>query len=533
MAQVLTTGICCCLGTVFAAMGGRDEVSTGPASPTEDPVATTWSRRRLLLAGAGTAGAVVGLPALTTACSRESAMAATPAAAEAPTVGEAARRSPSASPAHFAQRSDRPDLRVGPGAWCWFQEPRASIAADGTLWLGTTVDHTDTPRDGDVELTGVDLAAMKVTERRKLGHSRPDDHISPSVLAVGGAVQVAWSYHKRNDFLETTQHRPGGGLASTIQQIHRPAALVKPGRGMAYASAHIVGGQRWLLYRGEFFSWNLLTSPNGERWTYRGLVIAPNPPGQRPYLQAASDGAQLHITVTDGNPAEFRGNSVYAGSIAADLTVHYGQGRQVGQVGASPPVPSALTRIVAGRRGTDEAHDTDAWLVDLKVIDGAPTAILSIRDPWPDDSTPVPGLRHRYQWARRDRFGGWKAQDLAQAGGGISEVSKDYAGLAALHPNDPDLVVVSTNVHPATGAPVRSARDKKIHFELFEGRRSPGGGWAWTAITVNSTRDNLRPVIAVDPKHGRDVLAWMWGQYYSWTDIKTSIIVRSVVRQSN
>ncbi|MGI8754869.1 MAG: hypothetical protein ACR2MB_03220, partial [Acidimicrobiales bacterium] len=79
---------------------------------------------------------------------------------------------------------------VGPGAWCWFQSPRAAVL-DGKLWIGSAVAGTNSARDGDVEVTAVDVASHRVTQRYTLGHTgRTDDHASPSVLVVNGGIQT-------------------------------------------------------------------------------------------------------------------------------------------------------------------------------------------------------------------------------------------------------------------------------------------------------------------------------------------------------
>ncbi|MGI8754420.1 MAG: hypothetical protein ACR2MB_00885 [Acidimicrobiales bacterium] len=457
-----------------------------------------WSRRDLLRRSAGLIG-VATVPALASGCSRNRADAAW-------------------ATGSFA---GLPTTDLGPGGWCWFQDPRVSLAPGGILWLGTTVAHTYSRRDGAVELTALDLETMKVVERRTLDHSKPDDHISPSVLAVDGGVQVAWSLHKNTPDVRVAQHRIGRVV--DVTDIRRPGALVEPARGTAYASAHVVGGQRWLLYRGEQYSWNLLTSPDGDRWTHRGLVVAPGSSGQRPYLSASGDGATLQFVVTDGNPEEYRGSSAYAGSIDADLGIHDSGGRLVGAVGSLAPRPGALTRLVAGHAGPIETGDRDVWLCDVQVVGGRPSAILSVRERRPDGDRRVKSYRHRYLWARWGPEG-WAVEPLSWGGNGISSVSADYTGLASLHPGEPERVVVSTDVHPNSGRPLLSAADHTQHFELFEGRRRGHGSWTWTPVTENSSQDNIRPVVAADA--GREVLAWMGGKYWSWTDFDTHILVR-------
>lgn len=409
----------------------------------------------------------------------------------------------------------RPTLEVGPGGWCWFQAPRASIAADGTLWLGAT-QGTAAPTPGAVDAWSIDLDALAVSGRHRLGVDRVDDHTSPSVLAVGDDVHVGWAPHRRADWLRL------GRVGSPLAEVARPGALVAPGRGTSYVSAHVVGGDRWVLYRGERFSWNLLVAgPAG--WIPKGLVIDPGDDGHRPYLVASAHGDVLHVAVSDGNPTEVRGSGVSVGTVHHDGTIADAAGTPVGAVGSRPaPVPR-LTRIVDGSIGPNRAADTAAWPCDARIVDGRPTVLASVRDPWPETAHGVGRWRHRYRWAQADVAGRWHVEHLAEAGGELYGGQPDYSGLATLDPTDAATVVISTDVHPATGRPLRSRADDRIHHELFAGSRVEDG-WTWRALTSDSVADNLRPVVAAG--HGRRILAWMRGTYRSWGDFDTRIFVR-------
>lgn len=412
----------------------------------------------------------------------------------------------------------RYDLVAGPGAWCWFQAPRAAIAADGSLWLGST-QGTGAPQPGSVDVTCVDLARWRVRSRRSLGVDRVDDHTAPSVLAVDGGVQVGWAPHRHTDRLSLG---PSDGALTTLS---RPGALQAPGRGTAYVSAHLVGGVRWVLYRGEQFSWNLLTSTDGTTWTAAGLVIDPAPAGQRPYLLAASDGRRLHLLATDGNPTEYRGTSVWAGEVGTDLTIRTSRGRAIGRVGSAPAAPSAMTRVVDGTPDAREDHDVDAWLCDLQIVQGRPTAVLSVRSPWPPGSPATDRWQHRYLWARRRRDGAWATEHLGHGGRELYVRQPDYSGLGAVDPTDPRRVIISTDVHPVHARPSVSGADGRTHHELWSGVRTAPGTWRWRFFTQHSIEDNLRPVIA--SRGGTRIVAWMRGSYRSWTDFDTQLVVRS------
>lgn len=408
---------------------------------------------------------------------------------------------------------------VGPGAWCWFQQPRAAVDRSGSLWLGST-QGTGAPQPGAIDVTRIDLAGWRVVGRRTLGRDRVDDHTAPSVLPVAGEVQVGWAPHRRTDRIEV------GPADGPLVALARRGALTPPGRGTAYVSAHVVAERRWLLYRGERFSWNLLTSDDGRRWRAEGLVVAPEPIGQRPYLLAASDGTRLHLVVSDGNPTERPGCGTAAATIEADLTLTDGGGRPIGCVGSAPASTAAMTRLLEGRAATPEDGDRDAWIADLQLVAGQPTAILSERMPWSGDRAATGRWRHRIHRARLDAEGRWRVELLGEGGRELYRNQPDYCGLGVVDPTDADHVVLASDVHPGTGAPATSSADGRTHHELWSGRRSAAGTWRWGPLTSHSIEDNLRPVIV--PWAGRPVVAWMRGTYRSWTDFDTHLVVRAL-----
>lgn len=465
--------------------------------------------RRQLLRWAGAAGALATAPAGLVACLPARRAVGGP------------KPDPSLRSLGFVGQGE---TVVGQGGWCWFQAPRMAIDARGVLWAGTSQSDGGDANDGGVVVTSFDLARRQPVDRHTLVVTRQDDHTSPSVLVVDGTVQAGWGPHARSPDLSVARLTADGSVSAT--RIRRPGAIQAPGHGVAYASAHVVAGVRWLLYRGEQYSWNLLTSPDGVAWTSRGLVVQPPAPGQRPYLHAASDGSRLHLLVTDGNPGEWSGTSTWAGTVDADLSIRDSSGVRRGAVGSGAPPPSALTRVTTGigaGTGAPTPTDVDHWSCDLAFVDNQPTGVVSRRDAWPDGSAAVGSFRHQFLWVRRLSTG-WRVEPLCWAGGELYPNQPDYTGLGAQDPTTCTRVVVSTNVDPVTGEPLVSATDGEVHRELFQGDRSPAGTWGWTALTRDSAVDNLRPVIAA--AGAWKVLGWMRGSYRTWQDFDTKLVVR-------
>src|SRR5207302_6372191 len=139
--------------------------------------------------------------------------------------------------------------------------------------------------------------------------------------------------------------------------------------------------------------------------------------------------------------------------------------------------------------------DNVAWMVDVEIDrNDRPYVLFSTQV----DGRGLPrgqgGMDLRYHYARLDASG-WHHEEIAYAGRRLYPDEDDYSGLGALDPNDPDVVYISTDADPVSGAPLVSAADNKRHYELYLGRRDSTGRWIWTSITHNSSFDNLRPII--------------------------------------
>src|SRR3989442_15692373 len=150
-----------------------------------------------------------------------------------------------------------------------------------------------------------------------------------------------------------------------------------------------------------------------------------------------------------------------------------------------------LTKVFAGDA------DNVAWVIDLE-LDGQqrPYVVFSVQK----DGRGLPrgqgGMDHRFDYGRWDGSA-WRVHEIAYAGRRLYAGEDDYTGLAALDPRNPNVVYISTDADPATGAPLVSHADGRRHHELFRGStRDSGATWRWEPITANSTVDNLRPIVS-------------------------------------
>ncbi|MCU1353142.1 MAG: hypothetical protein JWM05_2351, partial [Acidimicrobiales bacterium] len=119
-----------------------------------------------------------------------------PAAGErggAPALGRAPRRPP---------RWAGPVMVVNDnGAWCWFQDQRVVLTADGRLLVGS-VPGTGGPggaaRAGTVEIATVEPGTGEHHVDRVQSGFRADDHDAPALIELPDrSVVAAWAAHSR------------------------------------------------------------------------------------------------------------------------------------------------------------------------------------------------------------------------------------------------------------------------------------------------------------------------------------------------
>jgi hypothetical protein len=209
--------------------------------------------------------------------------------------------------------------------------------------------------------------------------------------------------------------------------------------------------------------------------------------------------------------------SVWHG-VLRDGGVYSSDGAPLGSVGEEPVAPEDLTQVFAG------GPDAVAWTVDLELDgDGHPVALYSVQV----DGAGLPpgqgGLDHRFGYARWDGER-WTAHAIAFAGRRLYAGEDDYTGLGAIDPDHPQVVYLSTDAHPATGAPLVSAADGRRHRELFRGVTADGGAsWSWSPLTSDSAADNLRPIVPAR-SGGRTAMLWLRGELRSYTDYDLEIV---------
>ena len=429
------------------------------------------------------------------------------------------------------------------GGWCWFQDERAIVAA-GKLVFGSLAgcDRAGAYA-GDVVVTSRDLRTGRTESSTLHARFQTDDHDVPALLALpDGRFLATYQSHGQTkglvgpDLMRWRRTLKPDDISAWSEERTLPV-----GGGVSYSNLFRLaseGGRILLFHRGVGFNPNFLVSADdGATFTYGGRLLTwPRRPegepgftgisGGRPYLKYAQQGDDtIHFVTTEDHPSSYD-NSLYHAFIR-DSQLHHSDGRVIGPLSRTAETTTRPTDLTCVFRGD---VDHVAWMCDLHLDrEGRPRVVFSVQRGGAAGrgkrNNPADGMDLRYHYARWDGTS-WQVNEIAHAGTRLYAGEDDYAGLAAIDPQHPDTLFISTNAEPTTGAPLTSAADGRRHWEIFRGD-SPDRGrtWAWTAITRNSTSDNLRPIVPIWPAAGeRRIVLWLRGTYRRYTDYDLDVV---------
>jgi hypothetical protein len=340
--------------------------------------------------------------------------------------------------------------------------------------------------------------------------TRPDGRLLTLYGMHGGESRFYYRISESNDSLQWQAEQTFAPSAST---------------GLTYSNVYRLSAESDRIY--DFFRGLdgnpkpsfALSDDLGQSWTTGNVVInVPNLQSQRPYVRYASNGRDtIHLVYTDGHPRDVN-NSLYH-IFYQNRMLHASDGTEIRPLSQGLAAPSDGTRIFQGN------PDNVAWVSDV-VLDSAeqPVTAYSVQV----DSAGLPpgsgGNDIRYRYARWDGTT-WRDYSLAFAGTRLYAAEDDYSGLVAIDPADTSIVYFSTNAEPSSGSALISSADNVRHYEIYRANTTDGGeSWQFTAVTQNSSVDNLRPVLALGGNTPTKVLLWLRGQYRAYTDYQQQVV---------
>lgn len=423
----------------------------------------------------------------------------------------------------------QPTILHDNGGWCWFQDERAII--DGN-WLITG--SIKSP-EGDADIIAHDFSTGETTVTVIHPDFQADDHNAPAFLVLpDGRYLCSYMTHGgANDQNPKLMRWTLSKRAGDPTEWEEPQTLLL-NSGISYTNLYMLSAENnriYNFYRGYHFNPNYaFFDPKSDSFTYAGRWLHQDGIGRRgsgrPYVKYTSNNVdEIHFLTTEDHPYHVD-NSLYHGFIR-DGNVHRSDGTVVGPLSTDTEVemgPKDFTRLFEGD------SENVAWCIDLHLDEsGYPVALFSVQKndgkyKWNKGKA---GDDLRYHYARWDGES-WSSYEIAFAGRCLYRKEDDYPGLAALNPDDLSEVVISTNSDPVTGEHLISEVNGKRHYELFRGKTSDGGAnWTWTALTKNSTEDNIRPIIPY-ANGGPTVLLWNRGKMRTFTDYDLEIVAQKL-----
>ena len=434
-----------------------------------------------------------------------------------------------------------PHVLTDDGGWCWFESPRA-IQHNHWLLVGSVSSgHTHSTRHGSVELIVHNTATGTSTVVTLHANFELDDHDCPALhyRQYDRRYLATWAKHGT----ENTRYYRLSLPDDPLQWQPILTYIPSPSTQLTYSNLFYLSAERLLydFYRGLHASFKpsySTSTDDGSTWQTGNVVIdVPLQFKHRPYVKYVSNGIDtVHLIYSEAHPRDFD-NSLYHVYYRAGQ-LHRSDGTAIAPLTAGLASPDLGTRIYRG----DSQHV--AWPIDCLLVDGRLVVAYSVQ--YNSEGLPIGEGGHdiRYRYATLDpRTQRWHDQHLAHAGCRLYSGEDDYSGLVAIEPSQPGLVYLSSNAHPATGEVLTSKADGKRHWELWAGRqRQPedgsdgnGGEWSWQQLTVDSGRDNLRPIrpttVAGDGVVGggdENVLLWLRGEYRAWVDYTQEIVMAKV-----
>lgn len=406
------------------------------------------------------------------------------------------------------------------GAWSWFMDERALVDQNRLIVGSVRATGSFTEKAGDgwgnVELSILDLATGGT--RKVVLHPRfeQDDHNAPglAVLADGRYLAVYTKHGQEARIYWRISRKPHDPFDwGPVEEFVTPGNAGNfRGDSVTYGNPirlSAENGRIYLLHRGVGLDPNYLVSDDdGRTWRYGGKVLVGRD-GYSPYAKYAANGRDtIHVVCTEDHPRNYD-NSLYHAFIR-NGSLHASDGRVLAPLATSRETSVRaweLTRIYQG------GPTNVAWMCDVELDSGErPVVLFTVQRDGAGLPTGAGGLDHRFYYSRWDGQA-WSAREIAFAGTRLYAGEDDYTGLGAIDPQDAGTVYISTDADPRSGKPLMSKATYRRQHEIYRGVTRDGGGrWSWTAVTANSSHDNLRPIVP-KWKSERRALVWLRGDY--------------------
>jgi hypothetical protein len=434
------------------------------------------------------------------------------------------------------------------GGWCWYQDERTLFDQTTGRVLCASVGESGgfngASVNGDLYITSFDLATGDRTPSVLRDGYNANDHAEPALWQrPDGRYLAAYSNHNGTGSsyfrISDNPHdiSSWGAEYSFDWSMASGESASATYNNLLYVSAEGTGNGRLYNVARHFERSPIVSYSDdwGQTWSYAGPLTLPvaSKGYSNGYIKFVSNGVdRIDFIVTEGHPRHFN-NNIYHGYIQ--------DGRTYDSAGAvidsnlfddSAPAPEDFTPVFVSSPEdgvNDEYEYHRAWTTELQNdAQGNIHALFTTRygtertdpnDPlYPDGYSQLGDADHRLFHARLDiATSQWQYTELCKMGVPLYPREQDYTGLGAIDPKDPSTIYVSTAIDPRTDTDT-------AHREIYKGKTlDQGATWQWTAITENSTFENLRPIIPSGDGTSTAVL-WLRGSFPHFTDYDQVVV---------
>ena len=388
------------------------------------------------------------------------------------------------------------------GVWSWFSDPRA-VYYEGK-YKRTYAGWID--NYGDVHIGYYDHDTKQIASTVIHDNLEIDDHDNPTILFDDdGRLIVFYNTHLQTTsplYMRTSTQPEDINTWSSVNELFLNDTTKFRGTSvMQHTYTNPVrlskeAGNIYLFWRGVNLKPSYaVSSDNGKTWSNGTILFIPDQTNtiKAPYTKVYSDGiSKIHFTFTDGHPTKERKNGLYY-MYYENGAFYKANGTKIKEVSQLPILQSELDVIF-------ESDTVKSWNWDI-AQDSKGNPIVTYAK-FPDEKT------HIYAYATFQN-GTWKSYDIVNAGGWFpktrdhsKEPEPHYSGGIVLDHETPNTVYLSIKKGGVFEIEQWTTHDK-------------GESWKAKEITMNSTKDNVRPFAVRGAKEGNPLqVLWLQNTTY-------------------
>ncbi len=395
------------------------------------------------------------------------------------------------------------------GGWTWYNDERVVVDAEaGKIVVSSAASNGSSNIDAVIH----DLATGN-NDPMVLGSlSYADDHNNGGIVVKApGQYFVAWAHHNVDCNTYWRNYDNGAWGPQVTRQWG--------GEGCPWGTRpdDITYNNPWKLSsEGRYYNFvrSVETSPtfltstdDGQNWTYGGRLTASAQQGYNAgYYKYWGNGVdRIDFFATEAHPRD-ADTSVYHGYIQGSKSYDsFGQERDANLFDNDAPAITEFTTVFRAGTTINGATLNALWNFDIARYEDRTIGVLwQGREGARGKGNLNPN--HRIAYSRFDGTA-WTSTYLVRGGRTLYRdesgwYEEDYLGGAALDPDDPHVIYVSTPIDP------RDDTTTYANHEIWKGVTcDDGASFQWTPLTMNSPNENLRPVV---PKWNAQNTALLW-----------------------